>query len=114
MKISSHKIKKFRDPLCSFQLSCGSLINKKEQLKKMFREFSNNTVFGFTETWLTNEDSFNLWCINSNSCFRCDRISVKGGGVMLLIPKIFNPNNHNDFPKMSKDFEKLWVELTLP
>ena len=33
---------------------------------------------------------------------------------MLLIPKIFNPKNRNDFPKMSKDFKTLWVELTLP
>ena len=33
---------------------------------------------------------------------------------MLLIPKTFNPKNRNDFPKMSKDFETLWVELSLP
>ena len=33
---------------------------------------------------------------------------------MLLIPKIFNQKNRNDFPKTSKDFKTLWVELTLP
>ena len=33
---------------------------------------------------------------------------------MLLIPKIFNTINRKDFPKMSKDFGTLWVELTLP
>ena len=33
---------------------------------------------------------------------------------MLLIPKTLNPKNRNDFPKMSKDFETLWVGLTLP
>ena len=77
----------------------------------MLKECSNNTVFAFTETWLTSEDDINLCCIDINyySCFRCDRISEKskGGGVMLLIPKIFNPKDRNDFPKMNKDFATL-------
>ena len=84
----------------------------------MLKECSKNTVFAFTETWLTSQDDNNLWSIDSNyySCFRCELISEKskGGGIMLLIPKIFNPKNRNDFPKMSKDFETLWVEFTLP
>ena len=33
---------------------------------------------------------------------------------MLLIPKIFNPKNRNDCPKMSIDFKTLSIELTLP
>ena len=75
--------KKLKDPLCFSQLSCRSLVNKREQLKKMLKECSNNTVFAFTETWLTNEDEINLWCIDINhySCFRCDRISEKSKGV---------------------------------
>ena len=40
--------------------------------------------------------------------------SQRGAGVMLLLPKTFNPKNRNDFPKMSKDFETLWVEFSLP
>ena len=31
---------------------------------------------------------------------------TQGGGVILLIPKIFNPKNRNFFPKTSKDFAK--------
>ena len=112
------KNKKLKDPLCFLQLNCRSLVNKREQLKKILKECSNNTVFAFTETWLTNEDDINLWCLDKNyySCFRCDRISEKskGGGVMLLIPKIFNLKNRNDFSKMSKDFKTLRVEITLP
>ena len=65
------------------------------------------------ETCLTN-----LWCIDSNyySCIRCDQISEKskGVGVRLLILKIFHPKNRNDFPKVSKDFETIWVALLLP
>ena len=71
--------KKVKDPLGFFQLNCHSLANKIEQLKNMLREFSNNTVFAFTETWLVNEDDNNLWRMENNyySCFRCDRISDK-------------------------------------
>ena len=39
------KNKKLKDPLRFFQLNCRSLVNKREQLKKMLRECSNNTVF---------------------------------------------------------------------
>ena len=109
--------KKLKDPLCFYQLNCRSLVNKREQLKKMLRECSNNTLFAFTETWLTNEDNINLWCIDSDyySCFRCDRISKisKWGGVMLLIPKIFNPKTVMIFQKLAKT-STLWIELTLP
>ena len=77
--------KKFKDPLCFFQLNFRSLVNKREQLNKMLSECSNNTVFAITETWLTNEDDINLWCIDSNyySCFSCDRISDKTKGAAL-------------------------------
>ena len=77
------KNKKLKDPLRFFQLNCRSLVNKREQLKKMLRECSNNTVFALTKTWLINEDDINLWCIDSNyySCFRCNRISEKSKGV---------------------------------
>ena len=33
---------------------------------------------------------------------------------MLLIPRIFNPKNRNNLPKLSNDFETFWVELNLP
>ena len=118
MKISSAKMKKLKDPLCFLQLNCGSLVNKREQLKKKLKESSNNTVFVFTETWLTNEDDVNLWCIDSNcySCFRCDRISEESmrGGVMLLIPKIFNPKNCNDFPKSAKILKHFGLSSLYP
>ena len=75
--------KKLKDPLCFFQLNCRSLVNKREQLKKMLKECSNNSVFAFMGTWLTSEHDINLWCKDSNcySCFRCDRISEKSKGV---------------------------------
>ena len=44
------KEKKLKDPLCFFQSNCRSLVNKREQLKKMLKVCSNNTVFAFTET----------------------------------------------------------------
>ena len=48
--LSENKKVKDKDPLCFFQLNCRSLVNKREQLKKMLKECSNNIVFAFTET----------------------------------------------------------------
>ena len=50
----------------------------------------------------------------TSMCFRFDRakegISKKGGGVMLLIPKIFSPKLRKDLNKFSVHFESIWAE----
>ena len=48
-------------------------------------------------------------------CFRFEPakegISKKGGGVMLLIPKIFSPKLRKDLKTFSVDFESIWAEI---
>ena len=50
-------------------------------------------------------------------CFRFDSakegISKNGGGVMLLIPKIFSPKLRKDLNKFSVVFESVWAELKM-
>ena len=41
-------------------------------------------------------------------------LKIQRAVLILLIPKIFNSRNRNDFPKTSKGLESLWIELTLP
>ena len=82
-------------------LNCRSLARKRSDLKQLIKYFNDNTIFGFSETWFndTNDDKlYYCWTIIllEHKLFRCDRTyesskKLKGGGVMLLVPKKLNP-----------------------
>ena len=96
-----------------FQVNCRSIVNKRRTINEFVGELPENTIFCFTETWLTSNDHDDFYNLKKDQyvCFRFDRakegISKKGGGVMLLIPKIFPPKLRKDLNKFSVDFESI-------
>ena len=102
-----------------FQVNCRSVVNKRRALNAIVGELPENTIFCFTETWLTSNDHDDFYNPKKDQYmrFRFDRVkegvSKKGGGVMLLIPKIFAPKLRNDLNKFSVDFESIWAELKI-
>ena len=100
-----------------FQVNCRSIVNKRRALNEIVGELPENTIFCFTETWLTSNDHDNFYNPMKDQylCFRFERakegISKKGGGVMLLVPKIFSPKLRKDLNKFSADFESIWAEI---
>ena len=75
-----------------------SLARKRSDLKKCVKTFNDNTSFGISETWFNDTNDDKLWTIGNDKhkLFRCDRTyesskKLKGGGVMLLVPKKLNP-----------------------
>ena len=101
-----------------FNINCQSLNNKKESFKDIIQDLGENTIYGITETWLSEEDDEKLWEINNRfKFFRYDRKSnekKKGGGVILAVPKSLNPKKRPNFNHMSKNiFESLWMECKL-
>ena len=92
-------VKKFPKNVKFFHINCRSLCNKRNTIKKIINDLGDNTVYGFTETWLSAENNHKIWEIDSEqyTSIRCDRSDTqkgnakKGGGVMLLIPNKFKP-----------------------
>ena len=88
-----------------FQVNWRSVVNKRLALNAIVGELPKNTIFCFTETWLTSNDHDDFYNPKKDQyvCFRFDRanegISKKGGGVMLLIPKVFAPKLRKDLNK---------------
>lgn len=64
-----------------------SILHKKEELIS-FIESENNDCILISETWLTQQDRFNL---SGYISFRNDRSHSMGGGVMILIKPKFKP-----------------------
>ena len=68
-----------------------------------------NTFYRFTETWLKHYDDGKLWHLQSE-CFATFRLNSKssqkskGGGVLLVIPKSFNPRLRIDLNYLSQEF----------
>ena len=115
-------------------VNCHSIVSKKKQIDNLIEDLGNNTVYGFCETWLKEEDSEDYWKLKKDlfETFRSDRriaikkkgpkngsdknmaLKEKGGGVMLVIPKSLNPKLRKDLNNLDKNlFESLWVECNL-
>ena len=92
------------------------------QLQQLVNYMGENTVIGFCETWLTENNEKKLWEFSPKifKTFRTDRnktcsIKTKGGGVMILVPKHLNPKERPDLNQIDPAyFESLWVECNLP
>ena len=76
-------------------------------------DLGENTIYGFTETWLGALDEAKLWEINENF-FRSDRKSdfkERGGGMMLAVPKSLKSKERNELNYLCKNvFESIWIE----
>ena len=97
-----------------FPDNCQSIVQKNEQIQVILNGLEDNTVYGYSKTWLKESIDQNLWELNKNrfKTIRFDRKlgnKTKGGGV--IIPKTLSPKSRNDLNCMNKNqFESLWVE----
>ena len=84
-----------------FHVNWQSIAQEKRQVEMLLKDLGNNAIFGFSETWLKEDDSEELWQLNIVffKTFRSDRktsLKDKGGGVMLVVPKSLNPKLRKD------------------
>ena len=102
-----------------FHVNCQSIVLKKRQIENLVGDLGNNTVYGFSETWLKEEDSQSFWELKKDlfKTFRSDRETMlkdRGGGVMLIVPKSLHPKIRKDLNHLNKNlFESLWIECNL-
>ena len=102
-----------------FHVNCQSIVVKKKQIENLVGDLGNNTVYGFSETWLKEEDSQSFWELKKDlfKTFRSDRETMlkdRGGGVMVIVPKSLNPKIRKDLIHLNKNlFESLWIECNL-
>ena len=90
--------------LSIYHLNIQSILSKKELLRTLMHDLGPNCIFCFKETWLCEFDDKNVFNLDKERyCFfRTGRISTvgtktkKGGGVMMLVPKVFSPKIRND------------------
>ena len=105
-----------------FHINVEDATYKHIQLQQLVNDMGENTVIGFCETWLTENNEKKLWEFSPKifKTFRTDRnktcsIKTKGGGVMILVPKHLNPKERPDLNQIDPAyFESLWVECNLP
>ena len=100
-------------------MNCQSIVLKKKQIGNFVGDLGNSSVYGFSETWLKEEDSQSFWELKKDIfiTFRSDRETMlkdRGGGVMLIVPKSLNPKIKKDLNHLNKNlFENLWIECNL-
>ena len=107
----------FKDNVKVFSLNCRSIVGQ-NTLKQLMEDMRNNTIFGFTETWLKKKDDIRFWEVRSENLqgFRKDRNyslhdKTSGGGLLLYIPRSFKPKERTDLTTTSESrFESIWVE----
>ena len=58
-----------------FHINCQSIAQKKRQVEMLLQDLGNNAIFGFSETWLKEDDSGELWQLSKDffKTFRSDR-----------------------------------------
>ena len=111
-------MKKYNDQVKFLHQNCQSVLGQRLLLKNFLSDLGDNCISGFSETWLKSVNDISFWSIHSEYLvsFRCDRRTDlqeknKGGGILLFVPKKFQPKARNDLETMSKDhFESVWVE----
>ena len=72
----------------------------------------------FSETWFNDTNDDKLWAIDNDKqkLIRCDRTydqvkKLKGGGVMLLVPKKLSPKVRHDLNNMHKKYDSIWINF---
>ena len=85
-----------------------SIMNKLNILQNyIVNIYPNTDMFFITETWLHKSAPDSLFCPSSYSCICNDRVSGRGGGVMVLYKNTVNVNHV--FPQLTLDFAEFIV-----
>ncbi len=76
------------------------------------------TIFLITESWLNSSvpDGFFLHILGTHIVVRCDRLlqepgSVRGGGVIVIIPKVIHISCVKQNVEQTSFFESLWIDF---
>ena len=89
------------------------LLSKRDKLENWITD-TRALIIGLSETWLNEQVNDSKISIAGYNIYRCDRISRKGGGVILYV--------HNSIQSQLKDIrrdddgytEAVWCTLKLP
>ena len=74
-----------------------------------------NCIYGLSERWLDTNMDTDLMSPKKNCLvFRCDQVSSKGGGVLLIAPRKFNPKLRVNLALKSTLFDNQWIKITCP
>ena len=106
----------YSDNIKFLHLDVRSMTRKKLQLKNLMNDVGGNCICGLSETWLDTKIDTDLVNPNKTGClvFRNDRVSSRGGGVLLIVLRKLNPMLRFDLAFKSTLFYTLWVETTCP
>ena len=111
----------YQNNLKLFHCNAQSIAGQYSLVKYLINDLGNNTVFGFSETWLSSKHPSSFWKINCNSfeSYRKDRcknnVKSKGGGVMLFVPKQFPSKVRQDLVTHSHEvFEDFGLNSSFP
>ena len=106
----------YSDNLKFLHLNVRSITRKQLQLKSLMNDVGANCIYGLSETWLDTKIDTDLVNTDKKNClvFRNDRVSSKGGGVLLIVPRKLNQKLRVDLAFKSTLFDTLWVEITCP
>ncbi len=94
-------------------LNIRSVKSKSDALEAMLLGFETLPIVLLSETWLSADDpDLLLPCHKSYNIYRCDRFERRGGGVLIMVPKVIS--SHLTVQSSITDvFESIWVNLFL-
>ena len=106
----------YSDSLKYLYLIVRSITRKQLQLKSLMKDVGANCIYDISETWLDTKIDSGFINPQKTNCldFRNDKVSSKGGGVLLIVPRKFNLKPRVDLALKSALFDTLWVDLTGP
>ena len=100
----------FSDNLKFLHLNVRSITRKQLQFKSLMNDVDANCIYGLSETWLDTKIDTDLVNPNKANClvFRDDRVSSKGGVVLLIVHRKINPKLRVDLAFKKTLFDTLW------
>lgn len=90
-------------------LNICHLLPKLDEVKGLLSEHKSLDVFGFCETFLTDDTTDSSIQINNFSCVRRDRKYKRGGGIAVYISD--NVPFHRRSDLENSDIESVWIEI---
>ena len=112
-----NNLRKKKQNLKVLQINVLSISQQRLQLKKILHDLGPNTITAITETWLNDTDEKTLWQLLDQFQFlrslRRKPSKLKVGGMMLIVPALFNMKTRKDHAKSFKENEmkNIWIEL---
>jgi hypothetical protein len=114
------QLSKHKKNIKVLHLNAQSISKKWTCYRSFVEQLDDNTILMINETWLSNNDSDNNWIFDKEKyiLLRKDRDiqrakKSRGGGSMILIPRVLNPSRRTDLEIEPHNTESLWVEINV-